>query len=196
MATQLYHFTDKKIFFYPYKTALGFSDVFLVQGLGYSIFRFFGQDSISSWVNVTIILVIIGNLGWILVAKRYIKNYIVQILFVLTMISSLSFVHYFALNPNVVGYSFISWLMIFFKNISEEKRVRIFHVKVNLFSVGILIYAMSAWYAAFFLVLTLIFRFVLVGFMRKFPARLKLDKAAIKIYLLFSPIIAFFVWIF
>ena len=183
-------------FFYPYKTALGFSDVFLVQGLGYSIFRFFGQDSISSWVNVTIILVIIGNLGWILVAKRYIKNYIVQILFVLTMISSLSFVHYFALNPNVVGYSFISWLMIFIKNISEEKRVRIFHIKVNLFIVVLLIYALSAWYAAFFLVLTLIFRFFLVGFIRKFPARLKLDKSAIKIYLLFSPIIAFFVWIF
>jgi hypothetical protein len=183
-------------FFYPYKTALGFSDVFLVQGLLYSIFRFFDLDSLSAWLNVTIILAIIGNLGWILVAKKYLKNYIIQILFILTIISSLSFVHYFTLNPNVVGYAFISWLMIFLINISEEKRVRIFHVKANLFVVVMLIYALSAWYAAFFLVLTLIFRFLVVGFKSKFPYRFTLDKSVVKIYLFFSPIVAFFVWIF
>ena len=60
-------------FFYPYDTALGFSDVFLVQGIMYSIFRFFDFDSLTSWTNVTIILVVIGNLGWIIIAKKYLK---------------------------------------------------------------------------------------------------------------------------
>ena len=183
-------------FFYPYKTALGFSDVFLVQGLAYSMFRFFGIDSLSSWVNVTLILVIIGNLGWVLVAKSFLKNYGIQILFILTMISSLSFVQYFTIFPNVVGYTFISWLVIFLKSIIEEKRVRIFHIKVNIFVVVLLIYALSAWYAAFFLILTLFFRFIAITFISNFSIRFKLNKSVIKIYVFFSPIVIFLVWIF
>ena len=181
-------------FFYPYKTALGFSDVFLVQGLAYSIFRFFGLDSLSSWTYVTIILVIIGNLGWVLIAKRYFKNYIIQILFVLTMTSSLSFVHYFTFNPNIVGYSFISWILIFFLNLSNEKDSRSFNVKINIFVFIFLLYALSCWYGAFFLLVTFFFRFAFLAFLRKIEFNISFSR--IKIYLYFAPLNAFLMWIF
>jgi len=181
-------------FFYPYKTALGFSDVFLVQGLAYSILRFFGLDSLSSWVNVTIILAIIGNIGWIIVAKKYLKNFISQILFVLTIISSVSFVHYFTFNPNVVGYAFLSWMLVFFLNITNEKKTTTFHLKVNLFIIAFLLYALSCWYAAFFLLVTIILRFLLLTYSHRF--KLNFSPSVIKIYVFFAPLNAFFAWIF
>ena len=68
-------------FFYPYNTGLGFSDVFLVQGILYSIFRLLGFDSLSSWINITLLLVIVGNLGWVAVARKFLDKFIIQILF-------------------------------------------------------------------------------------------------------------------
>ena len=108
-------------FFYPYQTALGFSDVFLVQGLVYSMFRIVGFDSMSSWLNVTILLTIIGNIGWAFVAKKFMINFVVQLLFIMTIISSLSFVYYMGLNPNIVGYSFLSWFFLLFNSLVNEK---------------------------------------------------------------------------
>ena len=181
-------------FYYPYKTALGFSDMYLVQGLVYSIFRFLGLDSLNSWINVTIVLAIIGNLGWILVARKYLRNYIIQILFVTTMTSSLSFVHYFTFNPNIVGYSFLSWMLIFFLNLSNERNPKKFHTKVNLFIIAILLYALSCWYATFFLLVTIILRYVVLAASHRI--KITFNPSVIKIYLYFAPINAFFAWIF
>jgi len=183
-------------FFYPYKTALGFSDVFFVQGLAYSVFRFVGLDSLSSWVNVTIILVIIGNIGWVVIAKKYLKNFIIQFLFVLTMISSVSFVHYFTFNANVVGYAFLSWMLVFFLNISNEKKTTNFHVKVNLFVIAFFIYALSCWYAAFFLLMTIILKLAIFIFYYGFRINLRFTPLIVKVYLYFSPVIVFFIWLF
>jgi hypothetical protein len=183
-------------FFYPYKTALGFSDVFLVQGLVYSIFRFLGIDSLSSWMNVTIILAIIGNLGWVVLAKIYLKHFYVQILFVLTIISSLSFVHYFTFNANVVGYTYLSWMMIFFMSLASEKKARNFHIKLNLFIVTFLVYALSCWYGAFFFILTIIIWIIIKGLKYGFKPNFKFERSMFKIHLVFAPLIAFFVWLF
>ena len=142
-------------FFYPYNTALGYSDVFLVQGVIYSVFRFFNQDLANSWTFATLLLLIIGNLGWVFVANKYIKIFVVRFLFILTITSSLSFVNYFTLNPNIVGYSYLSWLSLFYLNIRSEKKAKIRTRKWAIFILIILIYALSCWYGAFFLVFTL-----------------------------------------
>jgi hypothetical protein len=183
-------------FFYPYDTALGYSDVFLVQGIIYSIFRFFDFDSLTSWTNATVILVVIGNLGWIVIAKKYLKNYSIQILFVLNMVSSVSFVHYFTFNPNVVGYAFLSWMIVFLVNISEENNVKRFHIKINIFILSFLIYALSCWYAAFFLFLTISLRLIVIFVTSKFRFRVKSITQFYKIYLFFIPVNAFFTWLF
>lgn len=191
----LVNFRDTE-FFYPFNTALGYSDVFLVQGITYSVFRFAGVDSLSSWLNVTILLVVIGNLGWILVAKKFLKHFIIQILFVLTMVSSLSFVHYFTFNPNVVGYSFLSWILIFLLNTLNERNPRKYHIKVNIFILVFLIYALSCWYAAFFLAVTMIIRLVVLIVTKQFQFNFKSILALYRIYLYFSPLTLFLTWLF
>lgn len=183
-------------FFYPYQTALGFSDVFLVQGLIYSIFRFLGFDSLSSWLNVTILLVILGNLGWVFVAKKFLKNNLIQILFIITIISSLSFVYYFTFNPNIVGYTYISWLILFMLNIKHEKNLTFKHIKISLFIIAILIYALSCWYAAFFLIFTFFLRSVVQIVITKFKFKFSINFKVMPIYLFFSPIFLYLTWLF
>ena len=163
----LVEFRDTE-FFYPFDKALGYSDVFLVQGIVYSFFRLIGIEIASSWSLTTIGLIIIGNLGWAFVAQKFVKNYALQILSVLTIVSSLSFVYYFTLNPNIVGYSFISWIALFAHNIAQEKDKSIKHRKISIFITLFLIYALSCWYAAFFIGLVLLIRVLLeLPFRRK-----------------------------
>jgi hypothetical protein len=119
-------------FFYPFDKALGFSDVFFAQGIIYSFFRLIGYGLPSAWTLTTILLLIIGNIGWVFVARKYIRNYTLQVLLVLTLISSLSFVYYFTFNPNIVGYSFLSWISLFIKNIIEEKDSRKKNIKISI----------------------------------------------------------------
>jgi len=185
-------------FFYPYDTALGFSDIFLVQGILYSVFRFLGFDSLSSWINITILLAIIGNLGWVVIARKFLDQYIIQILFVLTMISSLSFVNYFTFNANIVGYTYLSWLILFIKNIKDEKNFSKKHIKISLFLIALLIYALSCWYGFFFFFLTFFFYSVIYLTKNKFQPKfnLKINKKVIPIYLCFSPLILFLAWLF
>ena len=104
-------------FFYPFDKALGFSDTFLVPGLLYSILRFFSFGLAESWIITTFTVLVIGNLGWAVVAKRFINTKIIRILFVATIVSSFSFIAYFAINPNIVGYSLLSWFALLVNSI-------------------------------------------------------------------------------
>jgi hypothetical protein len=195
----LVEFRDTE-FFYPFDKALGFSDVFLTQGIVYSFFRFLGFDLAPSWSITTICLLLIGNLGWVFIAQKFLKNYILQIFAVLTFVSSLSFVYYFTLNPNIVGYSFISWFAIFAINISEEKNLSVKNQKISNFITLLLVYALSCWYAAFFIGLVFTARLFLeiVLYPKKFifiQSQNNFLKLA-KQYFLQSPIQLFLIWLF
>jgi hypothetical protein len=185
-------------FFYPYNTGLGFSDVFLVQGILYSVFRLLGFDSLSSWINITLLLVIVGNLGWVAIARKFLDKFIIQILFVLTMISSLSFVNYFTFNANIVGYTYLSWLVLFLINIKDEKKSNKRHIKISLFIIALLIYALSCWYGTFFLLLTFFSYSIIFVIKKRFKLnfKYKIDKKVVSIYLFFSPLILFLIWLF
>jgi len=187
-------------FFYPFDKALGYSDVFLTQGIVYSFFRFIGFTLSSSWSITTIGLLIIGNLGWVFIARKFVKNYVLQILTVLTFVSSLSFAYYFTLNPNIMGYSFISWFALFIINISQEENKLVKNRKTSIFITLFLIYALSCWYAAFFLGLILTIRLLLeIVFRRKefnFSQSQHGLKNLAKQYYLQSPIQLFLIWLF
>jgi len=186
-------------FFFPYKTALGYSDVFFIQGIVYSCFRFLSYSMTNSWTITTILLLVIGNFGWIFVAKRYFKTLIFQISFVIILSSSLSFVIYFSLNPNIVGYSYLSWFYILYLKINEEQKKSKKIIKVNLFIVFFLIYALSCWYGAFFIFITLLFQFTLKILINKnflkFIQQIK-DLVFSKLNLFFIPIHFYFIWLF
>lgn len=148
-------------FFYPYDTALGFSDVFLVQGAIYSFFRFIKLDIANSWLITTIFLVILGNLGWVKIARDYIKSNFLQILFVLSMVSSVSFVNYFVFNANIVGYAFVSWFAVLYRSIKIEKNTERKQLKIVFSIFCILLYSLSCWYGAFFVIFTLSIKFII-----------------------------------
>lgn len=138
-------------FFYPYDKALGFSDIFLVPGILYSIFRFFSFGLAESWTFTTFTVLVIGNLGWVLVAKRFIKTNVIKILFVATIVSSFSFTAYFAINPNIVGYSLLSWFALLIYSIESEKNNFQKQEKIVIFVILFQLYALSYWYGAFFI---------------------------------------------
>ena len=187
-------------FFYPFNKALGYSDVFLTQGIVYSFFRFIGFTLSSSWSITTIGLLLIGNLGWVFIAQKFVKNYVLQILMVLTFVSSLSFAYYFTLNPNIMGYSFISWFALFVVNISKEKNRLIQNQKISIFITLFLIYALSCWYAAFFLGLVLTIRLLLEAVFRGKEFNFSLSQHGFrnlaKQYYLLAPIQLFLIWLF
>jgi hypothetical protein len=187
-------------FFYPFDKALGFSDVFFTQGIIYSIFRFIGFGLPTSWTLTTILLLVIGNLGWVFVARKYIKNYTLQILLVLTFVSSLSFVYYFTFNPNIVGYSYLSWIALFINNIIEEKNSKNKNRKISVFISLILIYALSCWYGAFFVILIISARalFEVIFNFDSFKQNVKKINFIFNIrqYLVQLPVQIFLVWLF
>jgi len=187
-------------FFYPFDKALGYSDVFLTQGIVYSFFRFIGFTLSSSWSITTIGLLLIGNLGWVFIAQKFVKNYVLQILMVLTFVSSLSFAYYFTLNPNIMGYSFISWFALFIISISKEKDKLVKNQKISIFITFFLIYALSCSYAAFFLGLVLTVRLLLEVVFRSKEFNFSQSQHGLrnlaKQYYLQAPIQLFLIWLF
>jgi len=187
-------------FFYPFDKALGYSDVFFTQGILYSIFRFIGFGLSTSWTLTTVILLIVGNLGWVYVARKYLRNYLLQVFFVLTMISSLSFVYYFTFNPNIVGYSYLSWIALFINNIAGETNAKKKNIKISLFITVMLIYALSCWYGAFFVLLIIIARILLELIFNYKLLMLNVKKIEfrqnLKQYWVQFPIQSFLVWLF
>jgi hypothetical protein len=188
-------------FFYPYDKALGFSDVFLVQGVIYSAFRLVGMSLASSWSTTTLLLIILGNAGWVVISNKFFQSRTIRFLFILAMISSMSFVSYFTFNPNVVGYSFLSWFFILYLSIINEKNLEKKVRKIGLFIVFFLIYALSCWYGAFFLGLVLFLRFMVhllilfisnKGFDWKRLFLIIFSRKSLK----FIPIQLFFIWLF
>ena len=187
-------------FFYPFDKALGYSDAFLTQGIVYSFFRFIGFEMASSWSITTIGLLLIGNLGWAFIAHKFVKSFVLQILTVLTMVSSLSFVYYFTLNPNIMGYSYISWIALLVNNISQEKDKLVKNRKISIFITLFLIYALSCWYAAFFIGLVLTSRLLLeFVFNRKninFSQSEYSFKSIVRQYYYQAPLQLFLIWLF
>ena len=187
-------------FFYPFDEALGYSDVFLTQGIVYSFFRSIGFTLSSSWSITTIGLLLIGNLGWVFIAQKFVKNYVLQIVMVLTFVSSLSFAYYFTLNPNIMGYSFISWFALLIINISKEKNKLVKNQKISIFMTLFLIYALSCWYAAFFLGLVLTIRLLLEAVFRSKEFNFSLSQHGLRNlarqYYLQAPIQLFLIWLF
>ena len=154
----------------------------------------------SSWSMTTFGLLLIGNLGWAFIAQKFIKNYVLQILTVLTIVSSLSFVYYFTLNPNIVGYSYISWIAFLVNNILQEKDKLVKNRKISIFITLFLIYALSCWYAAFFIGLVLAIRILLeLLFHRKrinFSQSKNSFRNIVRQYYFQSPIQLFLIWLF
>jgi hypothetical protein len=187
-------------FFYPYNTTLGFSDVFLIPGIIYSGFRALNFGLAESWTIATFMVLIIGNIGWTVIAKRFITNVFTRILFVATIITSFSFTAYFSINPNIVGYSLLSWFALLIYSIEKEKNISLKQRKKAILIILLQIYALSYWYAAFFVGFLILVR-LLIGFIYRSKGLIARNsiprsKTLDKVWLIAIPIILFFSWLF
>ena len=191
-------------FFYPFDKAFGYSDVFLLQGPIHSLFRWLGFDMFSSWSITTFVFLIVGNIGWSIFAIRILTNEILRIIFPISMVFSSSFVGYFQSEPNIVGYTWLSWFAIFlhaiYKSFFTNKRK--FNILLSIFPNLIVIYALSCWYGTFFLLaslfLTLLFSALVLyanGLLREFLFKLK-NRLEIKILLRGLPSFSLFLILF
>lgn len=190
-------------FFYPYAKAFGFSDTFLLQGLIHSLLRYFGFQIENAWIVTTFGLLFIGNLGWSFLALKLLKNKFLQIIFALTMISSVSFVIHFTSQPNMVGYTFLSWFLYGFMHLKNSKKNTIkYQLALHIFLISCLVYALSCWYGLFFLTLTgvVYFSLSLLGknFRISILSSLKNSYSFVnkKILLVFMPVYTVLVFIF
>lgn len=149
-------------FFYPFDRGLGFSDVFFLQGFFYSAARWLNFDLVDSWALATISILVISNIGLALLAKQTIKNYYLQISFVLIAGSSFTFFAFMNMYPNVAGYGLVSFLAYFFSKLFKAESNNIDR-NIGLFGISLTfpLLLLTAWYAAFFSALfILIYAFV------------------------------------
>ena len=65
-------------FFYPYQTSFALSDIFIISGPIHALFRIFDFDLIDSLKLATLVVIIIGNIGWLLLSTKIIINRILQ----------------------------------------------------------------------------------------------------------------------
>ena len=142
-------------FFYPYQTSFALSDIFIISGPIHALFRIFDFDLIDSLKLATLVVIIIGNIGWLLLSTKIIRNRILQLLFVITIGMSYTFIGHVYLKPNMAAYGLTSWfilnivLLSRFKSRSSIKNTnslgRIFFIPILL--------ALNVWYVSYFIAL-------------------------------------------
>lgn len=162
-------------FFYPFDKAFGYSDVFLLQGPTHSLFRWFGFEMFTAWTLTTFVFLLIGNIGWSLLSIRILSNEIIRFIFPISMIFSSSFVGYFQSEPNIVGYTWLSWFSLLILTIYKSyfSNTKKFNVLMSILPNLIVIYALTCWYGTFFLLTSLILTLLLSAFILLLKGQLR-----------------------
>jgi hypothetical protein len=145
-------------FFFPFNKGFGYSDVFIIQGPLHSLLRLLGFEMFSAWSITTFIFLLLGNAGWTFLSIRIFSNKFIIYMFPLSMIFSSSFVSYFQSEPNIVGYTWLSWFSLILVYIHKYYYLdsKKFNILISIFPSLIATYALSCWYGAFFLISSLI----------------------------------------
>jgi hypothetical protein len=142
-------------FFYPYQTSFALSDIFIISGPIHALFRIFDLDIIDSLKLATLVVIIIGNIGWLLLSTKIISNRFIQLLFVFTIGTSYTFIGHVYLKPNMAAYGLISWFIL---NVVLLSRFRSRSIIKNTNSIGAIIFipillALNVWYVSYFIIL-------------------------------------------
>lgn len=140
-------------FFYPIKTGLGFSDAFVFQGFIYVIIRFFVSDLLTSWALTNSIVLILGNIGLVLIARELIEKYLLRIFMIITVGTSFAFLSHFYIYTNVNGYILTIYSSFFLIKIFQNNKIpnsRIMNFSVLGLAMVFPLQLLSGWYAAFY----------------------------------------------
>lgn len=152
--------------FYPYSRSFALSDLFIVSGPIHAFFRLLNFNLVNSLELATLSVIIIGNIGWLFLAKGFLRNNFLRYLFVLTISSSSTYVGHIYLKPNAAAYGLISWLLVLLIKLANSKNQS---KNVNSLYFGFLmlmpaIYALNVWYTAYFSFIFLSLSLIVFGF--------------------------------
>lgn len=177
--------------FYPFDKTLGYSDIFFVNGIIYSIFRTFTFSIIQAWTLTNFVIILIGNIGFAFLLYIILKNKFLYLLALATLTNSYAFIAFLNIWPNTVGNALVSWILLFIFNLWHSNS-KSFIIWINLLLVTLPLLTLSYWYPGFFSILGLIF-FILLGFVSrdkrmKEKFKLILQRSQFKKVFWFSPI--------
>jgi len=142
-------------FFYPYPTSFALSDIFVISGPIHALFRVFGFDLLDSLKLSTLVIVILSNLGWLVLANKIINSLILKYLFVLAIGMSYTYVGHVYEKPNMAAYGLVSWFIVNIISISayrSQSSVKTTNSLGLLISIPIVL-ALNVWYPAYFIFL-------------------------------------------
>lgn len=145
-------------FFYPYPTSFALSDIFVISGPVHALFRVIGFDLLDSLKLSTLVIVILSNLGWLVLANKIIKSTILKYLFVLAIGMSYTYVGHVYEKPNMAAYGLVSWFIVNIISISayrNQSSLKTTNLLGLLISIPIIL-ALNVWYPAYFIILFLI----------------------------------------
>ena len=151
--------------FYPYTRSFALSDLFVISGPIHAFFRLINIDLVSSLELATLSVVLLGNIGWLYLAKAYLSIKLLQYSFLFTISSSSTYIGHVYLKPNAASYCLISWLIFFllkFSNFRNQSK------NVNSTYLGLIIvlpavFALNVWYVAYFVYIFSILSIVIFG---------------------------------
>jgi hypothetical protein len=144
-------------FFYPYPTSFALSDIFVISGPIHALFRSIGFDLLDSLKLSTLIIVILSNLGWLVLANKIINNQILKYLFVLAIGMSYTYVGHVYEKPNMAAYGLVSWFIVNMISVSayrNQSLLKTTNALGLLISIPIVL-ALNVWYPAYFIFLFL-----------------------------------------
>jgi hypothetical protein len=112
---------------------------------------------VQAWLITTFLCLLFGMIGWAYLSRLVLKSVTLRIFFIFALGVSYNFTIHFYFFPNFVGYTWFSWILValikFWKyEESNSKR----YIQLFYLIIGIQLMMLSAWYAAFFVVLILI----------------------------------------
>ncbi len=144
------------LYFYPTQDALGFTDAFLIPSFIYTPLRFLGLGILEAWSLASFLTLTIGFLGWLYLIDYLIKNKILKIALFLNLILLPAWVAQFEYFPNAIGYTLISWIILVYLKVINSPNRHSFFLNINLLILILLITALTSWYPAAFMTITLI----------------------------------------
>lgn len=149
--------------FYPFEDTLGFSDIFLLNGVTYSIFRFVNFEILQAWHYTNFVIIFLGALGFTLLAKNLFKSLPLLLLFIILIINNSAFTSLLYIWPNSVGYLLLSWIYLALYKIYKNYTLQETVIWINFLFFALPILVLSFWYPGFFALLTTVFFLIFIN---------------------------------
>ena len=153
-------------FFYPEQNTFGYSDIYLLSGFIYVIFRIFNLTEINSIQYTYLIIFCITTVIMIIFTKKFFKYSFSRYLFVLYCFTNQIYLLNITSQVNTLFYYLIFIIPILFSIYNNSSNIKIKNFALYLFCITPLIIGLTIWNMFFFLIFFSII-FLIVSLIRR-----------------------------